>query len=128
LNIVSNVQRRSGILVAYCTFVFREVGEFPISGELNSLLPAIIIGSKAKGQTSGEWNDGVECVQWMHYGAHCCSGDTSEFAMGQEGKEKDKEFLFLDTLGDLAEVYLTRVYMDRHTVNACHTIWRFIKS
>jgi len=45
----------------------------------------------------------------MHYGVHCCSGDTSEFAMGEEGKEKDKEFLFLDTLGDLAEVYLTRV-------------------
>jgi len=30
----------------------------------------------------------------MHYGAHCCSGDTSEFAMGEEGKEKDEEFLF----------------------------------
>ena len=31
--------------------------------------------------------------------------------MGEEGKEKDEEFLFLDTLGDLAEVYLKRVYM-----------------
>jgi hypothetical protein len=95
LNIANNVQRRDGILIAYRTFVLREVGEFPTSRELNSFLPAIITIGKAKGQTCG-WNGGVECVQWVHYGAHCCSGSTSEFTMGEEGKEKDKEFLVLD--------------------------------
>ena len=75
-----------------------------MSGELSSFLPAIvIICNKAKSrQTCGGWDDSVECVQWMHYCVHYCSGDASEFAMGEERKEKDKEFLFLDALGDLA--------------------------
>jgi len=29
----------------------------------------------------------------MHYGARCCAGDTSEFAVRKEGKEEHEEFL-----------------------------------
>ncbi len=89
-----NVQRRrSSAFITYRTFVLREVREFSTSGELNSLLPHVV-GSKTERRTCGGRNHSAECIQWMHYGAHCCPGHMSEFAVRKEGKEKNEEFLF----------------------------------
>lgn len=122
---VRNVQRRSGIFIAYRTLVIREVRELSTPGELNNFLPAIMGGSVAERRTCGA-NRSVECVQWMHRDAHRHPGDTTKFAVRKEGKEEHEEFL-VSTVSSQATYRLLKCVCGR-TVNACHTIWRFIKS
>jgi hypothetical protein len=99
------------------------VREFTTPGEF---LLAIIMCNMAERQTRGGKHS-AECVQRMHHGTYCHPGGTSEFTVRKEGKEEHEEFLSRRSAGSTCIDMCISMYVG-HTVNACHTIWRFIKS
>ena len=114
---------RGGIFVAYCALILWQVCELATPIELGIALLAVWAETKYRACRGGDKRK--NCGQWVQYSVRCRPSDTAEFAMGKEGKEEHEEFLQagneLSQHGDL-------MFCIKHTVNACHTIWRFMNS
>jgi hypothetical protein len=88
--------RSCGIFVAYRALVLWKCANLP---RLIEWLSALCSGRGLRPNTCVRGQDqGKHCGQWVQYSVRSRPGETAEFAMGEEGKEKHEEFLRNDTI------------------------------